>query len=745
MLEYVSRGEVFDGLDPVCPPGVTTGGQRPSIRASVLSGLLTGDERTVTRKGVRLRRLRISGLLDLDAAAVRCPLVLDDCELDGSHPVALNFATIPYLELTRCQLAGLSADSATFLGNLNLAGSMVSGTVVTTGARIGGALIFLGSGIGADGNGNSVFCHGMSVRLSVHFGKGFVSAGAVVMPRVDIGGELIFREARLGANTSGESLSAAGLKVGGAAYFRGAAAPDGAVILTGASIGGRLLFDAAEVGADADGNSVLCDGIRAGGTISFDRDHSGRSFTSAGAIRLAGAQVAGSLTCRGGRVGANRYGNALVADELKADVAVLLESGFTASGAIRLPGAVISGQVRCDGKISGTDNDGYSLVADRARIGGPASLVGAFESAGAVAIPGADIGGSLSLAGATLGRSDPSGDSLIADAMKTGGSVHLDDQFTSTGTVRLAHARISGSLHCASAGLGPGVEHGSLAGEQVHVGGSVFFDDGFTAAGPLSLSGAVIAHELRWEPARRPAGGVDLQGARCQYLGDDWTGQRSGGYWPATGLQLAGFNYGGFSGARQAGAEERLAWLRSQHNSGARFSTQPYRQLADVYRQAGQTGEAIIVEIAMRRDLRKYGTLTWQHRTLNWVLDQSIRYGYQTGRALAGLAILFLAVLAAAIAAQHQAGLIMAAANSNPSLHPTALRCVTGYPCFYPAGFAIDIVVPVINVHQADHWQINGHHLLGWIWVAGSWAATALGWFMATLLVVGYTGLAKHE
>lgn len=75
----------------------------------------------------------------------------------------------------------------------------------------------------------------------------------------------------------------------------------------------------------------------------------------------------------------------------------------------------------------------------------------------------------------------------------------------------------------------------------------------------------------------------------------------------------------------------------------------------------------------------------------------------------------------------------------------SGLQCVTGYPCFYPAGFAIAIVVPVINVHQADHWQINGQQWPGWMRVAGSWTATALGWLMATLLVVRYTGLAKHE
>ena len=32
---------------------------------------------------------------------------------------------------------------------------------------------------------------------------------------------------------------------------------------------------------------------------------------------------------------------------------------------------------------------------------------------------------------------------------------------------------------------------------------------------------------------------------------------------------------------------------------------------------------------------------------------------------------------------------------------PVATRCVGSYPCFYPAGNAIDTVIPIINVHEA--------------------------------------------
>lgn len=276
-------------------------------------------------------------------------------------------------------------------------------------------------------------------------------------------------------------------------------------------------------------------------------------------------------------------------------------------------------------------------------------------------------------------------------------------------------------------------------------------------------------------------GPCNLEGAHTQYLTDNWSGSRGLGYWPAGRLRLAGLTYDGFGGPSQAAAEQRLEWIRSQHDgrlrqgraagdgrepgaaisgatalrqdsqqltelpAGAPFATQPYRQLCDVYRRAGQEDDARTVEIAMRRDTRRYGNLTRKRKALNWILDFAIRYGFRTSRALVGILVLYVIVFLAFLAAQHQGALIVASNVSNPALHPTALRCATGYPCFYPAGYAFDIVVPLINIHHADFWQVNGNHHLGWAWALGTWIATALGWFLATLLVAGYSGLARRE
>jgi hypothetical protein len=169
--------------------------------------------------------------------------------------------------------------------------------------------------------------------------------------------------------------------------------------------------------------------------------------------------------------------------------------------------------------------------------------------------------------------------------------------------------------------------------------------------------------------------------------------------------------------------------------------SQPYEQLTTVYRQAGRETDAREVAIARRADLRRYGSLNWYRKAANWFMDKTIKFGYQTWRAALGLAVVFVAFLVMTIfAQQHHA--IVPVSDLVVGVHPVpvAIRCTTAYPCFYPLGYDVDVVLPVINVHQADFWGLNG-----WGWVAGSWAATVLGWAAVTLLVVGYTGLVRRQ
>jgi hypothetical protein len=1024
LLERAAAGEVFGLSDSAAGPGRGREGadSAPRVRAAVLRHLLTQADWPVDAKGVRLRGAVISEHLDLEAAALRCPLRLEECFLSDPRPVALNYTIAPLIAFSRCRLAGVSGESLQVTANLEIRDSIITGPVVLSGSRIGGALICSGSRLGVNGPGNSLIADGLNVRLSVQLSAGFKAAGAVRLPRAEIGGQLnlggaqlganenkdsvdgrgmtvtgsvyldrgfaahgavrlsaarvsgqlrcdsariganeqgnsligdavrvhggvlldpyeggsafaaqgavLFNDsevtgsftchdARLGANRSKISLDCRGMKVSGSVRLDGQFNAEGAVWLAGANITGQLRCGGAHMGANAFGNALIGDGLRAGGGVVLDALSGGRAFTALGAVRLSGAVITGSLSCAGASLSANKRGNALEGDGIRVSVAVLLGPGFTASGAVRLAGAAIGGQLRCRGaRIAGADSDGDSLVAAGMTVGGQVLLDRGFTADGAIQLAGADISGSVRLQGASVGAnaegysldgagmrigrdlgfdrapdgtaftsqgairlaavsvtgsircqgatlsgSDADGDSLVLNAAKVSGSIFLSNGFAAAGAVRLARADVTGSVACGGARLGCDKERNSLVGDGLRVGrdvaldtdrdgapftavgavrltgadiagqlkcqgaklrggdrdgdalfcngvkvgdsvylergfsaagavkfsratiagsfhcrgahlganrkgaaltadrmsvnGGVLLDEGFTADGAISLRGAAIVRELCWAPGNVPAA-VNLEGARVQQLTDDWTGDRPGGLWPKGTLRLAGLTYDGFGGDTPPQVGHRLAWVRSQHEPPAGngtvkpaatpFSAQPYKQLADVYRRAGQDDEARAVEIARRRDLRRYGNIGQPRKALNWVLDVTIRYGFQTWRALAGLVGLYAIAFSAFLFAQHQQGLITPAnTQAAEREHPTALQCAPTYPCFYPAGYAIDIVFPLINLHQAENWRADGHHSWGWAWITGTWVATGLGWALATLVVVGYTGLARRD
>jgi hypothetical protein len=108
-----------------------------------------------------------------------------------------------------------------------------------------------------------------------------------------------------------------------------------------------------------------------------------------------------------------------------------------------------------------------------------------------------------------------------------------------------------------------------------------------------------------------------------------------------------------------------------------------------------------------------------------------------------GLAVVFVAAWGLAVVAQHLG--IMVPVGDVEGLHlvPSATACTAAYPCFYPAGYAVDTVIPIINVHQAQYWGPDGN--APWAWVTGTWIATALGWALSTLLVAGCTGLVRQQ
>jgi hypothetical protein len=533
----------------------------------------------------------------------------------------------------------------------------------------------------------------------------------------------------------------------------------GRVWLQDADIGGQFDCRNARLNAATgdDTFALMADGIKVRGSVDLDE-----VTTKDGSVRLLGADIGSQLRCSGAQLnGVDEYGNALSADGIR-----------------------VGGDVYLDQVASPSSSGGKNATAD-------ASPGKQLTAAGTVRFPGADIRGQLSCQGAQLDKADNDGIALRLDGMKVGGDVYLDKEFTAAGTVQLSDSVLAGTLRFGGAHLNkPAGDKPALLADGMKVGSDVLFDDGFTATGALSLksacvagslvlkparladdtaldaSGAQVTHNLHWEPRERVNGLVKLEDAVVGELQDFWTGpddkERPNAFWPSAdkgingNLLLDGFTYTRIGGRKPATPEQRLAWLGS-HRKRVRdkdsenrekrgFAPRPYEQLATVYQQAGQDAEAREVAIAQRRDLRRYGDLRPSSRAWNWLFDVTIGYGYRTGRAAIGLVILYLLVFLASWAAQHQADLIVPA-QSIAGLHPvpTAMTCVTSYPCFSPAGYAVDTVIPLINIHQADFWRPNASVRYGWIFEVLTWAGTAFGWAIATLIVAGYTGLVRSS
>jgi len=745
MRAKAKTGELLDRGEGPFDVAATQWGRERTVSAAVLRDLLVGGHRPVHAKGVRLRGVLISGPLDLEGAILRCPLSLDSCYLED--PLCLDHATASLVSLTGCQLAGLTANMLT-AKHIDLRRStLLNGPLLLMCANITDELKCTGMRLkGRDHDLNAMVAGGIKVGGSVYLdldqdlGDRFTADGAVWLARADIGGDLACGGAQLGSNREGIALLAEGVKVGGEVFLREGFTADGAVRLLGADIAGDLSCRAAQLGRDHDGNALVADRIRVGGEL-----HLYKGFTAAGAVVLNGADITGDLSFSGARLtGTDRHGDALVADGIQAHHDVLLgkepagagKAGqpFTAAGAVRLARADIAGQLSCGGaQLTGADHDGNALVADGMKVGRDVSLDKAaaddgeaeqpFTAAGAVRLARADIAGQLSCSGAQLTGTDKHGNALVGTGMKVGAAVLLDDRFAAAGTVSV------NSAHADQLVLSPA----SLAGAN-----EITFD--FTARE------AQITGVLNWAPAGPFSGMVNLEDASVGELADDWTSadEQAHAYWPSGGqLRLSGFTY---SRLGEASVEQRLKWIRSQYEGAkpAAFAAQPYEQLAARYRQAGQDTEARVVAINRRRDLRKYGNLNWYRKFGNWFLDKTIRYGYQTWRAGVGLAAVFGIFLVLSVFGQHHHVIIPTGDVKGLHPVPTAMHCTSDYPCFYPFGYTIDTVIPIINVHQADHWGPDGRAPAGMVWVAAVWVATAAGWALATLLIAGYTGLVRQ-
>lgn len=307
----------------------------------------------------------------------------------------------------------------------------------------------------------------------------------------------------------------------------------GTVSLNDAQIGGTLRLDGAQLRVPG-GYALFGERLEVRGALYA------RRMRTEGEVRIPGARVIGNVNLGGSRLVnsggdtldangidvsgsflADRYGRRATlvssdpADRFVSEGRMLL-AGARIGGDLVLSGAQISRQPPTDDSVTddsaeqsvrlvprGIIDAAACLVADRVRVEGNLELDDEFRSSGTVRLPNAVVGGYLRLSGAELGYAEcdehePNAVALLGDGMEIGGDLEArrdgGEPLAVTGQFRLAGARVRGSVSMSGVTLtAPGGD--ALFADAMTV-GSMFFLRRVTCAGTIRMGGARIGSSL---------------------------------------------------------------------------------------------------------------------------------------------------------------------------------------------------------------------------------------------------------
>src|SRR5215469_755717 len=287
MCQSAAAGELLKLDGPFEQNIMASWGEERTIRAAVLRHLLITDEWPIDPKGARLRGVRISGSLDLEAVTLRCPLILEDCYFDPDDPVCFDYATAPRVTISGCYLAGFKGKMLTAT-ELDLSRSIFAGPIRLGRAVLSGALILSGAELaGRDEDGYAMSALGITVGSGVYLDEGFKSAGAIQLQSAGIGWLFSCRGADIaGCDEEGYALSATEMQVGNDMWLDEGFTSAGGLLLARANITGGLSCRGTELtGTDKNGYALWAVQMKVGGGVLLEE------LTSAGALQLAGADI----------------------------------------------------------------------------------------------------------------------------------------------------------------------------------------------------------------------------------------------------------------------------------------------------------------------------------------------------------------------------------------------------------------------------------------------------------------------
>ncbi|WP_328556053.1 oxidoreductase [Streptomyces sp. NBC_00358] len=370
---------------------------------------------------------------------------------------------------------------------------------------------------------------------------------------------------------------------------------------------------------------------------------------------------------------------------------------------VRLTDAHIGTDLLLNQAVVYRDRRGRSITGDGMTVGQDLQAE-MLESHGELSLRGATVGVSLSLRGSRLNnpytRLALNAPQLTVNRTLYMTPAGLGNPLMTSGTTP-ARGTLVQRFEC----------QGGIRLDDGRFGDAVDFDRArfaFDDDQELSLL-RVQTPELRFLGERPERGKVVLSGARVVNLVDRASS------WPGPGrLHMGGFSYENLVPQGAFPLTRRLEWVAA---ATAEYGPEPYERLATVLRNSGEDEDAREVLLAKQR--RRRETLPLAAKLWGYAQDLTVAYGYRPGRAALWMAVLWGATSVAFSHAGHQP------VNG-------------GHPPWNASLYALDLLLPVIDLGQVGSWQLRG----GWQWLAA--VVILLGWILATTVAAGATRLLRR-
>jgi len=517
------------------------------------------------------------------------------------------------------------------------------------------------------------------------------------------------------------------------------------------------VFDQPIVLAEARLGALALDGSRFPGieapNLEVNSDLGLSRVRSSRTVNLTGAHFHRDVRLRGAQLSHGEDQEvALAADHLVVDGSVTCDGGFEAAGTVTMAAARVNGAVRLDGaRITADGQQKVAFYGDGMTVGHDFSAAG-LSAEGEVRLIDVSIASTLELRGAKL--TNGNGVALRLDRAEILSSLYCDNGFQATGDITAIGAHVKGSVYLNRAEIGRPVPASGAAEPErtgvalrlvrARIDGDFGCWESFVAHGTIDLSRlsvggefTLVTTDLGGYPTaadltngrfatlaisgQPPVGLLDFTKAKTDFFRDGPAHREKGA------IILDEFEYNSIQ-MTHVTVEQRKQWLlRAMEASRKKpggdtdgYLPQPYDQLAEAYRRAGNDYDARRIQLAKYRQRNHTtGWDRWYIKLWNVLQDGVIGYGYAPMRALVWLIGLF----------------VLGVLLFRYGTRPFPISGMRGsFSLNNSVGYTIDLILPASALDERQVWQSsNGLGevaaaslvIFGWLLTATVFAAAA--------------------